>query len=132
MRVEGVSKESAAEKSGLIAGDILLAINGEPINDMLRLRQVLNQFEAGQEIKIKIRRTIAEDGDAEEDQPDVPGDEPEGNEADPSDPAAKKKAPKKEDPRSENRGQANHDATRCSTDRKQTRLSRPRRTGGQT
>ena len=56
MQVFGVTEGAAAEKAGMIAGDILLTINDVPINDMLRLRQVLNRFEAGQEISVSINR----------------------------------------------------------------------------
>ena len=56
MQVFGVTERSAAEKAGMIAGDILLTINDVPINDMLRLRQVLNRFEAGQEISVSLNR----------------------------------------------------------------------------
>ena len=56
MQVFGVTEGSAAEKAGMIAGYILLTINDVPINDMLRLRQVLNRFEAGQEISVSLNR----------------------------------------------------------------------------
>jgi len=52
MRVNGVVEGSAADQAGLVKGDVLLAIDDEPINDMLRFRQVLNRFEAGQEILV--------------------------------------------------------------------------------
>ena len=63
MQINGVTEGSAADQAGLAKGDILLAIDGEPINDMLRLRQVLNRFEAGQEITVSIKRAIAKPDD---------------------------------------------------------------------
>ena len=84
MRIEKVATESAADQAGLIAGDILLAINDEPINDMLRLRQVLNRFEAGQEITLSIQRSASKKGD-EQEESDLPGDDPDEGETDPSD-----------------------------------------------
>ena len=92
MRIERVTKESAAEKAGLVAGDILLAINEEPVNDVLRLRQVLNRFEAGQKITISIQRSVAKEG---EQQQEPTGDKSPDDETDPSDPAEKKEADKK-------------------------------------
>ena len=66
MEINGVSPDSAAAKAGVIKGDILLAINDQPINDMLRLRQILNRFEAGQEISISIKREVAKAEDKAE------------------------------------------------------------------
>ena len=63
MRVNGVEDGSAADQAGLIKGDVLLAIDDEPINDMLRLRQILNRFEAGQEITVSIKRTATKPDD---------------------------------------------------------------------
>ena len=63
MRVNGVVEGSAADQAGLVKGDVLLAIDGEPINDMLRLRQILNRFEAGQEISVSIKRVVAKPDD---------------------------------------------------------------------
>ena len=64
MRVNGVVEGSAADQAGLVKGDVLLAIDGEPINDMLRFRQVLNRFEAGQEILVSIKRAVAKPDDS--------------------------------------------------------------------
>ena len=94
MRIEVVTKDSAASEAGLIAGDVLLAINKEPINDMLRLRQVLNRFEAGQKITVSIRRTIADKEDGGQ-QSELPDDQANNDQADPSDPAAEEKAEEK-------------------------------------
>ena len=63
MQINGVTEGSAADQAGLVKGDVLLAIDGEPINDMLRLRQVLNRFEAGQAITVSIKRAVAKPDD---------------------------------------------------------------------
>ena len=63
MRVNRVVKGSAADQAGLVKGDVLLTIDGEPIDDMLRLRQILNRFEAGQTITVSIKRTVAKPDD---------------------------------------------------------------------
>ena len=68
MRVNGVVEGSAADQAGLIKGDVLLAIDDEPINDMLRLRQVLNRFEAGQEISVSVKRAVAKPDDEKDDE----------------------------------------------------------------
>ena len=85
MRIEKIAKESAAETAGLVVGDILMAINKEPINDMLRLRQVLNQFEAGQKITMSIKRAAKKaegEKEVEEEETDPPNDKAEGDEED--------------------------------------------------
>ena len=70
MRVNGVVEGSAADRAGLIKGEVLLAIDDELINDMLRLRQVLNRFEAGQEISVSVKRAVAKPEDEKEDEKD--------------------------------------------------------------
>jgi len=92
MQIEQVVKESAAEEAGLVVGDVILAINNEPINDMLRLRQVLNRFEAGQEIAVKIQRTVAKKSNGEEEQADPLSEESDADETAPDEPASGKKA----------------------------------------
>jgi serine protease Do len=52
MVVKQVVKGSAAEQAKLMVGDVLLELAGQQVNDMLRLRQVLNRFEAGQKVKL--------------------------------------------------------------------------------
>ena len=96
MKIEKIASKSAASEAGLVVGDILLAIDEEPINDMLRLRQVLNRFEAGQEITLSIQRADAKDDDSEE-EPALSDEKAEEGEKDPKDqPADKKPADKKD------------------------------------
>lgn len=52
--ISEVVKESPAEQAGLKKGDVVLGLNGEPINDMLRLRQLLLRFEAGETVELDI------------------------------------------------------------------------------
>jgi serine protease Do len=70
MTIIRVVPESAADKAGLSEKDILLSIDDKPVNDMLRLRQVLNRFHAGQKISIKFETASKSglDGGQEPDQ----------------------------------------------------------------
>ena len=92
MRIEKVVKESAAEKAGLLPGDILLKINEEFINDKLRLRQVVNRFEAGQKISMSIERTTAKKPEGDEKDSDLPDDTSMDDEEDPQNSAGKNEA----------------------------------------
>lgn len=59
--VVSVVAGSPAETSGFQAGDVLLKIQGEPIADRLDLGTTLDLLEEGQQIKVQIRRSDAED-----------------------------------------------------------------------
>ena len=59
---------------------------------MLRLRQVLNRFEAGQEIAVKIQRTVAKKSNGEEEQADPLSEKSDAGETAPDEPASGKKA----------------------------------------
>ncbi len=50
--IEEVVPESPAKSAGLLRGDVIVAIDGNPVHDMMSLRQQLNRFEAGTEIKL--------------------------------------------------------------------------------
>lgn len=54
--VNKVNPKSPASRLELKEGDILLSINGNPVNDMLRLKQLINRFEAGETIRITVKR----------------------------------------------------------------------------
>ena len=58
--VSNVQANSAADKAGLKRGDIVLAINGEDIEDSNVLRNKVAQSQPGAEIKIKISRDGSE------------------------------------------------------------------------
>lgn len=66
MFVESVVPESAAEKAGMTAQDIILELNGKKVSDLLTLKQILNRFESGAETEIKFLRT-ASGGDDDQD-----------------------------------------------------------------
>jgi len=52
--IEVVVPNSPADKAGIRREDFLLEINGEKIADVLALRKVLNQFESGEEVEVKV------------------------------------------------------------------------------
>ena len=52
--IEEVVRDSPADKAGIQREDFLREIDGEKATDMLKLRQVLNRFESGQEVEVKI------------------------------------------------------------------------------
>jgi len=53
---EPVAKDSAAEKAGLKEYDIILEINNEKITEKNPLANVLQKFEVGQEVSLKVLR----------------------------------------------------------------------------
>lgn len=54
--VTRVIEGSAAEQAGLKAGDIITAVNGEPVNDGSDLRNRIGLLRVGQEIEITLER----------------------------------------------------------------------------
>ena len=50
--IEQVVKGSAAKKAGLEIGDRIVTVDAQPVNDVMMMKKVLNQFEAGQSIVI--------------------------------------------------------------------------------
>ncbi len=52
VRIKEVVSDSAADKAGLVATDVITRINDRPVNDLMELRGVLNRFEAGDEITV--------------------------------------------------------------------------------
>ena len=52
--IEQVVKGSPAEAANLQRGDVILGINDEEVTDMLQLRQVLNRFESGDQVELRI------------------------------------------------------------------------------
>ena len=55
--ISRVVQKTAASDAGLLVEDILLAVNGEEVNDVLRLRQILYKFESGDIVELKVLRT---------------------------------------------------------------------------
>ncbi len=58
--IDRVVEKTPADQAGLARGDLILGVNGEEVADMLRLRQVLNRFIAGQEVDLMIRKEGAD------------------------------------------------------------------------
>ena len=54
--IKKVLEYTAADEHELEANDIVMALNGTPTNDMLKLRQILNKFEAGIEVEMTVKR----------------------------------------------------------------------------
>ena len=63
LRIKRVLEYSPADESELKAEDLILELNGTPVNDMLKLRQILNKFEAG----IDVEMTVMRSGEKEKD-----------------------------------------------------------------
>jgi S1-C subfamily serine protease len=51
-----VEEDTPAEKAGLLIGDTLLAIDGQPMGDGDALRQHLRRMQAGQTVTLQILR----------------------------------------------------------------------------
>jgi len=56
IRITGVSPEGAGKKAGLIAGDILLTYNGEPMGDLQNYSNLLRASAPGDSIQIEVLR----------------------------------------------------------------------------
>lgn len=55
--VRRVLPDSAASEAELLVEDIVLKVNGQPVNDLLGLRQILNQSESGEQAELTFRRS---------------------------------------------------------------------------
>jgi predicted metalloprotease with PDZ domain len=51
-----VSEDGAAEKAGLEAGDVILGIDGEDVENTEGLREILGEHEGGDEVKVELMR----------------------------------------------------------------------------
>ena len=60
IRVAEVIKDSAASRAGMGFGDIILKINDQEVDDLMKLRKILNRLEAGLEIKIEFDSYLEE------------------------------------------------------------------------
>ena len=59
VRVQQVMPGSAAETAGLIAGDVLIAFDGEPVADLRSYSALLKAASPGDEVDV----TVLRDGD---------------------------------------------------------------------
>jgi predicted metalloprotease with PDZ domain len=58
--VLSVQEDSAAEEAGLQTGDVILAIGDDEVTDTIGLHEVLNDFEPGDEVAVRIMREQSE------------------------------------------------------------------------
>ena len=55
-----VASESPAEAAGLLQDDLLIELQGTPITRSDQVRQIISQFHAGEEVKLRVRRGESE------------------------------------------------------------------------
>ena len=55
-----VASESPAEAAGLLQDDLLMALDDEPITRAGQVKQLISQFHAGEEVRLRVRRGKAE------------------------------------------------------------------------
>ena len=55
--INRVVQNTSASEAGLVVEDIILKLNGQDINDLLRLRQILNRIESGETVKLTVIRS---------------------------------------------------------------------------
>ena len=58
--VLSVQEDSAAEDAGIQSGDVILAIGEEEVTDTIELHEVLNDFEPGDEVAVRVMREKSE------------------------------------------------------------------------
>jgi len=54
--VSQVMPDSAAEKAGIMAGDVILSVNGEPVTSAAELRVKIGMQRAGEKVKVELVR----------------------------------------------------------------------------
>jgi serine protease Do len=60
VRIKSVSVNSNAERAGLKAGDLLLAIDGAKLNDIDDLTDKLRRVDAGDRVRLIVKRGLEE------------------------------------------------------------------------
>ena len=97
--VTEVVEDSAAAEAGIEKEDVIVAIEGEKVKDLMELRQMLGRFESGQEIEVQILRDKSDEPDEPKtDEPDEP-DEPKTDEPKADEPKADE--PKADEPKTD-------------------------------
>jgi S1-C subfamily serine protease len=56
MKVEGVRKDGPAERSGMLKGDVIIAINGLPVSNIYDYMSRLGKLRAGERANIEVLR----------------------------------------------------------------------------
>jgi S1-C subfamily serine protease len=56
LMIIGVEKDSPAEKAGLLQGDVLIGINGQPVADVETLQAALGPRSVGQPAEVRVVR----------------------------------------------------------------------------
>lgn len=58
--VRSIDKGSSAEEAGILAGDVIVGINDEPVTTVAELNNIKNKFKAGDTVTIKVYRNNEE------------------------------------------------------------------------
>jgi membrane-associated protease RseP (regulator of RpoE activity) len=56
MRIDGVTEGKPAAKAGILAGDVVSALGGETVTDVMSYMKVLSNYKKGDTAKIQIQR----------------------------------------------------------------------------
>ncbi|MNL51341.1 hypothetical protein D3C87_1744330 [compost metagenome] len=56
LKIDGVSKARPAEKAGILAGDIITKLGGEPIGTIYDYMEILGKHEKGQTVEAVLQR----------------------------------------------------------------------------
>ena len=56
MRIDGVSEDRPAQKSGMQKGDVVVKMGEHPVEDMMSYMKNLSMFEKGETVKVVIDR----------------------------------------------------------------------------
>jgi regulator of sigma E protease len=59
-KVAGVEQGSPAEKSGVVIGDVITSINGQKVNDMFEVRNIINSQRDNKELRVTVNRNNSE------------------------------------------------------------------------
>lgn len=57
VRVEETVQQSAAEEAGIQPGDVIVSLDGKPVDDPVVLGQMISRCESGQQIALQVRRS---------------------------------------------------------------------------